>query len=219
MLKKGQGYIQTPEIIIQSVYYGFSNYFTAGYTTSLLTLYDQINEGDFFPTGLITSKFGDKITKKFYLAGGLYAYLDRYKSYPDKFYQDIKILPYLAGTLGNHKNHFTALFLISIDNYKRPGKAISFNGQISISKRIKLVVENWLNYYERFYLDHYHGINYPDAPKKQISEMYNCAIFKYISQRWDIGLGIIKSYQLSPNLYNNKPERIPYIDFLLKFQK
>jgi hypothetical protein len=133
-LNKGDGYYQNIDLSINTVSYGFTDFFSIG---AGVELYSTLSGHPIF---LIMPKLGFKISKSFWLGGGI-LYINAVKSLGD--FGGLGIA-YGSASYGNKNNNLTAGIGWGYFDTEWSGKpVITLSGMTRISRRFGLVTENW----------------------------------------------------------------------------
>lgn len=130
-LKKGEGYYQNSYLIINSLNYGVTDFFSIGGGFELISTFSPDTEPFFF----FTPKINSRISENFYISGGLLI------ARADEFTLGTT---YALATYGNHNDNITAGLgwgFIEGDFSNEP--IITLGGMTRIARKFSLITENW----------------------------------------------------------------------------
>ena len=132
-LKKGEGYYQNIYVFFNSVFYGFTDFFSVGLGTELLTTFLG------HPTYFITPKFSFELAKNLNLGIGAMFFGIISSSSNASLTVGFGMLTY-----GNTDNNFSVGGgLVSGDGVSEG--ALTISGMVRAGKRISFVSENWFS--------------------------------------------------------------------------
>ena len=130
-IKKGKGYYQNVEVLLNFVNYGITNNISIGGGFEFISL----TQG--YPIIFFTPKVGFKISEKFHLGGGVL--------YGTMLGEQTRIgLPYVVSTFGSAENNITfggGVFISGSDTY---GPTIMMSGTSRVSNNLAFLTENYL---------------------------------------------------------------------------
>lgn len=200
-LKKGEGYYQNTYLFLNSVSYGFTDFFTIGGGFEILSL--SAGEPIFF----LTPKFSFPVSEKVNFGAGL-LYLNAGPLSDDNYDMGIT---YGVGTFGTRENNFTiglGYGFIEGEIGRRP--VITFSGMSRIGKKFGLVSENWVVPYQRY-------IYTPNG--LELKEYAYEAVFslglRYMTPKLTIDFALVGNDDIMRELFFG----IPYLDIVIPFGK
>ncbi|HMP28980.1 MAG TPA: hypothetical protein PKD85_05235, partial [Saprospiraceae bacterium] len=132
-LKEEEGYFQSIYGLVNSVNYGFTDHFTLGLGTEIITLFNGPQ------TAILTPKFGGyKITDKTYGGFGSLMIINKEVG--------ISGIAYGIVSRGNLDHNFTVGtgWAFSTESFIQNKPILTFSGMTRVSKNIAFVSENWL---------------------------------------------------------------------------
>ncbi|MCK5782287.1 MAG: hypothetical protein KAH10_06830 [Flavobacteriales bacterium] len=130
-IKKGSGYYQNIEVVLNFVNYGVTNYFSIGGGFEFITLFS----GE-VPIIFLTPKVGFKISEKFHAGAGVL--------FGTKFANGSMGLPYLITTFGSSESNISIGGGVSISGETFGLPVILFSGTARVSNYIALLTENYI---------------------------------------------------------------------------
>ena len=130
-IKKGKGYYQNVEVLLNFVNYGITNNISIGGGFEFMSL----TQG--YPIILFTPKVGFKITEKFHLGGGVL--------YGTMLGEGTRIgLPYVVSTFGTSESNITFGGGVFVSGSDTSGPTIMLSGTSRASDNIAFLTENYL---------------------------------------------------------------------------
>jgi hypothetical protein len=192
-LHKNEGYYQNTYLFMNSVNYGFTDYFSIGAGLEVLSTFGSLTSGDkFTPICYIAPKVGFKVTEKIHLGAGL-----TFINVGDFFGNSGIGLASGLATYGSIENNVTLGIGsgFSFKNEYMSNVSFSLSGMTRVSKRLALVTENYLIPVD----DHYYG-------------MYSYGM-RFIANKISVDLGFINNKDIVKVIFIG----IPYVDFSVKF--
>lgn len=198
-LKKGEGYYQNTYLFLNSVSYGFTDYFTVGGGVEFISL----SQGT--PIFFLTPKFSFPISEKFSAGAGV-LYLN-VSAVSDEDYS--LGIAYGVGTYGSKEHNFTVgagYGFVGDDLANRP--IITFSGMTRIGKKFALVSENWGAPYE--------SRTYTDQGEYTIDHKYEMIFslgLRYMTPRLTIDFALVGNDDIFEELMFG----IPYLDVVIPF--
>ena len=182
-LNKGDGYYQNVDLSINTASYGITDFFSIG---GGLELYSTLHGQPIF---LLTPKLGFKVSKSFWLGGGI-LYINSTAALGD--FGGLGIA-YGTATYGNTNNNITAgIGWGYFDTRWSDKPVITISGMTRISRRFGLVTENWF--------------------------VPNYSIFTYgvrfIGEKISVDIGLVNSKDIAKGFKLGLPF---FLDFVFKF--
>lgn len=192
-LHKNEGYYQNTYLFMNSVNYGFTDYFSIGAGLEVLSTFGSLTSGDkFTPIYYIAPKVGFKVTEKIHLGAGL-----TFINVGDFFGNSGIGLASGLATYGSIENNVTLGIGsgFSFKNEYMSNVSFSLSGMTRVSKRLALVTENYLIPVDNYYYG-----------------MYSYGM-RFIANKISVDLGFINNKDIVKVIFVG----IPYVDFSVKF--
>jgi len=190
-LQKGEGYYQNTYVFLNSVNYGFTNYFSIGAGVEILSTIGSISSNEFSPTWYIAPKLGFKVSDQLYLGGGVtFANIGG-------FFDNSKIgIGYGLATFGSTEHNFSIGLanVFSIDDHGN-NTLITLAGMTRISERLALVTENYIS-----------------ASNDVGSSLFSYGL-RFIANKTSVDVGFINNRDIIKSFFLG----VPYVDFNIKF--
>lgn len=190
-LQKGEGYYQNTYVFLNSVNYGFTNYFSIGAGVEILSTIGSISSNEFSPTWYIAPKLGFKVSDQLYLGGGVtFANIGG-------FFDNSKIgLGYGLATFGSMEHNFSIGLanVFSIDDHGN-NTLITLAGMTRISERLALVTENYI------------------STSNDIGSTLLSYGLRFIASKTSVDVGFINNRDIVKSFFLG----VPYVDFNIKF--
>lgn len=193
-LKKGEGYYQNVYVLLNSVNYGITDYFSIGGGIEFISTFSG------YPIAFITPKFGFHITEKFGIGMGVIA---------ASFDGEYGGIAYGVFTYGGIENNVTLgvgwgaiydnyITIYNPDPWDVMNKPIiTVNGMMRVGPKAALVTENW-----------FAPIGSDDSYMGIVT--YGVRFFK---DKFTIDLALVNNMEIIEII----PIGIPYVDFVFKF--
>jgi hypothetical protein len=138
-LKKGEGYYQNTYLIVNSVNYGLSPYFSMGGGIEFISTFSSLAEGKFEPVFFLTPKAGFQISDMAHAGGGII-----YLSIPDEDDRIHAGITYGIFTWGSVDHNVTGGIGMGFSNEGVTDLPIfTLSGTTRLSDKAALVTENW----------------------------------------------------------------------------
>jgi hypothetical protein len=190
-LQKGEGYYQNTYVFLNSVSYGFTDYFSIGAGVEILSTIGSISSNVFSPTWYIAPKVGFKVSDQLYLGGGVtFANIGG-------FFDNAKIgIGYGLATFGSTE-HNLSIGLTNVFSIDDQGNntLITLAGMTRISERLALVTENYIS-----------------ASNDVGSSIFSYGL-RFIASKTSVDLGFINNKDIIKSFFLG----VPYVDFNIKF--
>jgi hypothetical protein len=132
-MKKGEGYYQNTLGLLQSINYAFTDYFTLGFSTELITL-AMLN-----PIVIVTPKVGIEILPNFHIGAGWFHASLFIKE--DDFERSSFNIGYATFTYGNNDKNIT--FNVGKSSAGVDASTYALCGFYRLSKKVGFIYENW----------------------------------------------------------------------------
>jgi hypothetical protein len=130
-MKKGEGYYQNTLGLLQTVNYAFTDFFTMGFSTELITLALRN------PIVILTPKIGVEVAKNFSVGAGWF----HFSVFPREEESEHFNIGYTTFTYGNRDKNISVNIGRSSEGLNRNTYAVC--GFYRISKKVGLMYENW----------------------------------------------------------------------------
>jgi hypothetical protein len=138
-LKKGEGYYQNTYLIINSVNYGMSPYFSMGGGIEFISTFSSLAGGSFEPLFFLTPKAGFQISEKAHAGGGII-----YLSIPDEDERIHAGITYGIFTWGSVDHNVTGGVGLGFSNEGVADLPIfTLSATTRLTDKAALVTENW----------------------------------------------------------------------------
>ncbi len=193
-LKKGEGYYQNTNILLNSFNVGITDYITVGGGIELLSTFVPLAFGEFQPIFFLTSKAGVQLTDDLHIgAGALYLNVPYYD-----YNQTSRAgsgIAYGIATYGNTDHHVTAGLgwgFIQSEFSEKP--ILTVSGTSRFSERFAFISENWFIPLDTYYAIFSYGI-------------------RFISETIAIDLAFINNPEIAEFIVIG----IPFVSFTVKF--
>lgn len=159
-LKKGEGYYQNTNILLNSFNVGVTDHITVGGGIELLSTFVPLAFGEFQPIFFLTGKAGMQLTDDIHVgAGALYLNLPYYE-----FNQTRRAgsgIAYGIATYGNTDHHITAgLGWGFIQSEFSESPILTVSGTSRFSERFAFISENWFIPLDPYYAFFSYGIRF-----------------------------------------------------------